>query len=769
MKLLLAILLSSLILSIKVKTEHWRGLLIIIFICSLGLVNGLRVPPSATEQLLPYVGREVVVEGWIEPTSVKAKAITSQETVISGIMQCEKLQSGSQTLPYTGRLRVSLTRVKTKQLLDSKVLLQGKVQQLTYLHNPGGFDGKLYNRVNNIGGRLTQAKLLPSTGSPRQVEFSWQSLQHKLSLWNLHLRERLKQGLGAKHGALIGSMLLGGSSAVDEETRALFTANGLSHLLSVSGTHLVLLASFLQIILRPLPSRWRKVYLLVGLSGYALLCGLRAPILRAFLMCSVLLFGRERSEEGARVERGTLLCLVALLLLVMKPLWLLDMGFQLSMGATAGLIWLLPACERRLACLEFLPEEFRSGLAVTCAAQLAVVPLVIMYFHHISVVSFISNLFLVPLLEMVALLSVLGLISLFGVGKICFSVAGFILESLLWQADFLAHIPCSQLVIGELPFWCVLVYYAFLGFWSDLAWMQFWSNFERRLLMCVFIVSLGAALLWQQYKPWELTAYFLDVGQGDCVVLTTPKHRVIIYDTGGLAYLDTGKSVIAPFLRTLGKSEVDLVILSHYDFDHVGGAVGLLNEVKVKKLLLPHEQLETSSLSIHEALVSAATLCKTELEVAIDGLYYQLEDDISLSICLPQVETVAGNDASTVVELRSSKGRLLLTGDLGSEAEQRLGIESFAGPTVFKAGHHGSKYSNGEELLARLRPNLTVISCGAGNRYGHPHAEMLARLEDVGSRVVRTDLGGCLKLLFDSTGIKCYSYIYDTHDTYDNN
>ena len=120
--------------------------------------------------------------------------------------------------------------------------------------------------------------------------------------------------------------------------------------------------------------------------------------------------------------------------------------------------------------------------------------------------------------------------------------------------------------------------------------------------------------------------------------------------------------------------------------------------------------------------------------------------------------SLAGNDASTVLTLRSPRGSLLLTGDLGSEGEQGLELGQF---DVFKAGHHGSKHSNSEAFLQHIQPQIIVVSCARNNRYGHPHAEAIERFEAVGSKIYRTDVQGCIKLSFDESGIKCYSYTYE--------
>ncbi len=693
----------------------------------LGLGNGWRVEPSAAQQLELYYGRQAAVYGRIEPLSMR-----QADGYYSFIIQCEKLQINKETLPYKGRLRVS---VRQKQALPEcgQITLAGKLEALTSLRNPGSFDGGRYNRVNGLGGRLKNARILSVQSQP-----TWRD---RLELLNLRLCRRLEQGAGSAAGPLLGGMLLGGGSRLEAGTREIFAANGLSHLLSVSGTHLVLLAGLLSVLLQFVPPLRRRLLLALLLCFYAALCGGRPPVLRALLMSMAVLFG------GAGAERGRLLCFTAIALLLFKPLWLLDVGFQLSFGAVGGLLWLLPRCRRALPTC--LPSVVSEGAAVTIAAQLGVLPLIIGYFHQVSVISIISNIIIVPLLELAALFGLAG--CLLPAGDYLLAAAGFLVRQALTQGEWLAKLPFGLLTVGELPLWCAVVYFGLLAVWADVPYLQFLRNKERRWVMGLLGIALGAALFWQMYAPRPLTAYFLDVGQGDCVVIVTPSRRVMVYDTGGLASLDTGGRVVAPFLRSLGLSVVDVLLLSHYDFDHAGGAPGLLRQLRVKEIVLPLEQATAAAEAVRSNIVAAAG--GGEITLARQDMGWRWEDGTVVRLTVPG-EVISGNEASTLAEVFCPYGSLLLTGDLGEEREQALSLGRY---TVLKAGHHGSKNSSSAEFLQQIRPRVTVISCGRGNRYGHPHAEVLERLQAVGSRVLRTDESGCVKIEF-AEELRCWGY-----------
>ncbi len=711
-----------------------KAAMVLLYFCLLlvGLGSGLRTQPEAAQILTPYIGQQAQVLGTVEPVSVYFN-----DGYGGFVLRCEELKVQGKAVAYNGRLRVGLKGDALPQ--TGRVLVRGTLGELVSLRNPGGFDGALYNRINNLGARLKGAQLLAADTSSS----AWQKLQ----LWYLALCNNLQERMGKEQGALLSGMLLGGSGRLDEETRDVFTANGLAHLLSVSGTHLVMLSGLLLAILSPLPQPHRSRIVSMLLVLYALLCGLRAPVVRALAMALVLLWC------GRGAERGRLLCLVLAGMLCVRPLWLLDIGFQLSFGAAAGLLCLLPACRRALP--GFLPAPVAEGAAVTLAAQLAVVPLEVCYFHQLSLISLVSNIVLVPVLELVAQLALVG--SRIPGGDVLLGAAQFLLQQVLQQARYLAQLPFATVVIGSLPAYCGVLYYALLALWTDFGWLQLFTGRERRVGMAAIALALSATLWWQQQRTLPFTVYFLDVGQGDCAVVVIPTQRVVVIDTGGLKNTATGSRVVAPFLRSLGYSKIDVLLLSHYDFDHVGGAPSLVRQMEVGTLLVPNELLTAESSKMLAEILQQGKI--SNVKIPHSGEQIELDEQTQLQLVdIPQ-QQVSGNEASTLAAVRCAQGSVLLTGDMGVERECNLQLVQQY--TVLKAGHHGSRNSTGAEFLAQVRPRLTVISCGRGNRYGHPHAETLQRLQEAGSCILRTDESGCIKITFDAEGIKCYSYVYD--------
>lgn len=744
-----------------------KKLFINIFICCifavLGILNGSRDSTSAETILSPHIGETVVIQGRVDGSSIK-----EYDNGYSVLLQCEQFVVGSSSIDYKHKVRVFLDKKqfaekrkliaaskneknifsffsinKVPQLPIGKVAVKGKLEGVSSFRNPGSFDSRSWNRVHGVGGRIKNASLLKFESNLTVLD--------KATLINISLREYLHSELSTASSPLLCGMLLGGGSDIDEETRELFVQNGIAHLLSVSGAHLVLLISILSLLLRPVTEPWRKSILLLFLLSYCTLCGFKPPILRALVMSTVILYG------GKGVARGLLLGFTAVGLLLCEPIWLLDLGFQLSFTAVAGIIWLQPKCQQILE--KFLPEFISELGAVTMAAQLAVLPLEVGYFHQFSIVSFLSNLCLVPVLETALFLTLGGMVLSFTpMSDYLFLGASFLTEQIIVQAECLAGLPFSTLLVGMLPLWCGVVYYTLVVVWADVPVAMYLSNIQRIYIIIFCSIILCIVLYISNYGSRSMQVFFLDVGQGDCAVIVTPsswmeRSKVIVFDTGGLKNYSTGSKILAPFLRTLGTNAIDLLVLSHYDFDHVGGAADLSRVCKAKQVILPKELLTKDSEKL--VLTLSDNWKNSSFSVSEAGQQYKFNDVMVKIVDVPKSMT-AGNEASTLVAISYKNYKLLFTGDLGEERESMLNIQEQY--DVLKAAHHGSRYSSSGEFLKQIRPKFTIISCGTGNRYGHPHQETLERFSFYGSKILRTDKDGCIKLVFYSEGIQAFNY-----------
>lgn len=683
--------------------------LTLLFSFCLGLVSGTGAG-YAKLAVADFFYKKVEVTGSIEPLSVK-----SNEFGNSCYIHCEKIVSDELIFTDTVKIRISTKNALPK---SGKVVAIGQFLPLHTLRNPGVFDMETWNRVQGFAGRIRKAEIK----AVAEEESYLRQFLSCCSLINLSLRERMTSVIQGDAGAVFAGMILGGSNGISEETREIFSTNGLNHLLSVSGTHILLLSSFILACLKFLGTKKKGIVVLGILIFYAFVCGLRPPVLRALIMSLPVIF------VVPNVERGIFLVLTAVFLLLLQPLWLLDAGFQLSFLAAGGIVWLAPKLNPY--CRLWFPKFIAEILTITIAAQLATLPLLVAYFHQISFLSLVASVILLPVLETLVPFAVVGLAMdyVFAI-TMPLELCGIVLEQVLHWAEMLAVVPFSRFILPILPLWCGAVYYIFLMFWFYFAPVQYWGLQWRKAVMGLCSLLLVGQVAWSLWHPHSDVIHFVDVGQGDAALFVSKNNKVIFVDTGGSYGYDVGSRVLVPVLYAMGLDKVDLLVLSHGDLDHAGGATGLARNVKVKKILLPPS---TDTESVRNLLQVAGD---SEIIFAKDKMQISVDDTV-----LTVLKTFSGkesNENALVCDLQCCGKKILFTGDVDADREKELPLQG--NYTILKAPHHGSKYSNSEELYNKARPQVTVISVGRDNGYGHPHREALERMQNSGTQIYRTD------------------------------
>lgn len=717
--------------------DRWRAccLLLIFFL------GGLRasVTTTAQQRLESLVDQNVTLTGWIVPGSVR----TPRPGSCAFLLEEER-----------GKVRVYVRKAVNFQPRQGKVQVQGIFRAPDGFYNPGQLDPEIRAAIAGEGGSLqTEGRLCRVLdASPRWPD--------RLFALGETLRRQLRRGLSPEDSALLEGMLLGGSNGIAPERLRLFTRCGLSHLLSVSGSHVALLLGLFAggAALLRLPRKAGALLVAILLLAYGMLCGLRASVCRALLLGLGALWGRANRK---RASSTAFLGLGLLLLLTWRPWWIWDPGFQLSFAAAGGLLLLRRPLEKKLAA--FLPLSLARGLSVPLAAQALGLPFLVHHFHMLSLFSLLANVLLVPLLSFCltcsALGAVLGALGFTIPGRLCLLGAGQLLGLSLWGGERLCRLPGTHWVTGQVPFWIWPLYGLLLLAVLELGWFRPGRFHLRRAGILVSGLALCTVLGLYHFRPRPFTAYFLDVGQGDCAVVVTPEKQVLVFDTGGLTgRFDTGERILVPFLRYLGISRVDAVFLSHGHHDHAGGLAGLLRWLPVEALYLPGETPPGEDVERALRLLSAGkTGCRVHL--LEKGQTIRRKDCLIQVIEAPRVEGEGktGNETSAIVRLSCNRHSLLFTGDAPAEVEEAAARQPIQSD-VLKLSHHGSRTSSMDVFLAAVQPRLAVGSMGRRNRFGHPHTETLEKLELHRIPLVRTDLGGAVKIVFDGEIPLWYSY-----------
>ena len=725
----------------------WRQrepLLIVLLLCAGagGLLSGASDGPARQAWQRQY-GREQALTGEWDPASLAYK-----EQGLAGTLVVRQ--------PLPGRVRVFLRGTPAElpppdSLTTRQLQVRGRVRPQIFHANPGCDNGALAARIRQVYGRLTVRPgdwtVLPAAAS--LLCRGEGAVQQGKSA----LLRRLRR----PECALLLGMVLGGYEGVREEDAEVLRQNGLAHLLAVSGTHVALLLAVAGLILRRWRSPWKTAVLLLFLAGYAVACGLRPAVLRAVLMASVLLWGRLRER---RADPLRLLVLVAWLLLLWRPLWLVDVGFQLSFATVAGLLVLRPRVEEWLP--DGCPAPVRTLLAVTLTAQLVTVPILVWYFHQVVPLSLVSNLLLVPALELAVLLFLPVLLLSPLTPAWCAAAAvpsEFLLAGVLQAGRWLAALPGAVVTVADWGWPRSLAYYGGLALLFDVGSCVRVPTRVRRVLLAilaaVFLVPFAAA----RFGPHSLDVHFLDVGQGDAALLRTPGGRAVLVDTGGLPGYDTGRHIVLPYLRFYGLTGLDVLVLSHGDFDHVGGACAIVGAMPVKQIWLGQgadTEAMTSFLRRLPPAVKVVRLRRGEVRTVGDAVFFVAGDGSGQDVVRTMGETDT-NAASLILAARVGKRTFVFPGDAGQDTEEAA--LPWLGPCdILKVSHHGARSSSSPQFLTRLCPRWAVVSVGEGNRYGHPAPETLARLDAAGTEILRTDRLGAIRFVFDDSGGRWYSY-----------
>jgi competence protein ComEC len=586
----------------------------------------------------------------------------------------------------------------------------------------------------------------------------------------LAVRERgraaIQASLPEPQASLLTGILLGDDSGLPREVAEAFQTTGMTHIIAISGFNIALIIALLDWLAAPLlPRRVGAVAIAIVIVLYALLVGASASVMRAAVMGIAYLVGL-RLMGRPTLALASLFSAVWLMTL-WNPLTLGDIGFQLSLAATLGLLLFGEPWSRRLRQgTAGLPPAVRrpatqllgEGVVITLAAQVLTVPLLVYHFGALSLASLPANFLVLPAQPAVMLTG--GLTLLAGLvwpaaGRLVGLPAWLFLSYTIGVIEWLARVPAASLPLN-LPAGGLLVVYgaiAAVTLWAATGQPQRRAAAERlraqprrnAALVGLAVVLALAGAWWVQRPDGRLHVAFLDVGQGDATLIQSPDGRQVLIDGGRYPSL---------VLDRLGEQlpfwdhSLDLVIATHPDDDHAAGLVGVVERYDVAGLLTNGAAADDAA---YAALLAAAEAGGASVLVAQPGQRIDLGDGTYLDILSAGGDaSLAGNDASVVARLTYGELSLLLTGDAGETAEAALLAGGQLTPTVvLKAGHHGANTSSGETFLAAVRPQVVVISAGADNSYGHPAPALLARAAAIGATVLRTDVLGTIELSSD--------------------
>lgn len=668
-----------------------------------------------------------------EVTAVVADAPEWQADKARAVMRLSDVAVKGQALDHDVRL-YAYGEVARGITIADEIAVTGTLYAPDTSGN-GGFDFREYLWAEGVGQYMS---MQASEISVTPCDGGW---IERIAEMRTQLRQRADE-LFPENAAILRALMLGDRTGISDADEQAFSESGIMHLLAVSGLHVSILATVLTLLgtalCVPKPAMVGAVTVL--LVFYAILCGGSPSIVRAVVMYVLLQSGNVTRRGGDPLTR---LCTACALMVLYEPMYLCQTGFQLSFAAVAGLTLLLPTLQ------QLLPSFAKRGAAkavsdivlASAAAQLGALPVIVSAFGEVSWIGLLLNIICIPLAQAALVLGMIALIAggwlpVSAVACAADSLTGWLLSVARWAADL--PFGVWQIPALTLPF--AFLYAIALA----LGGAQAKTKLRTRVIaICLLplLVFGNAAVLRYQVATEDFSVTFLDVGQGDSALINAE---------GSLYLVDVGDgSVVADYIAD-NALDIEGIFISHAHDDHAGGLSAVLEVADPDWICLPEcyygGEADIAALTV----IAQAEEAGIGLRLLSAGDMVPLSKNISAEALYPMSSPVTdgGNESSLLLRVACAEGSVLFTGDLPADCEP-LQLPQCS---VLKVAHHGSDGSTTSRFLASVRPTLAVISVGRGNTYGHPGGELLARLEQAGATVLRTDVHGAVTVQIDASG-----------------
>ncbi|MFQ5638488.1 MAG: DNA internalization-related competence protein ComEC/Rec2 [bacterium] len=674
----------------------------------------------------------------------------------------KEIFANGQVFQTQGTILIRIDELDKPIHYGDEILLRGKLRRPRDQRNPGEFDYRAYLTAQGISG-------LMSAGTSSQVQVMSSGHGHWLLRRLIfpvksYLDEYIGHNLPARESMLLRGLLIGERGEMSVELREVFSKLGVFHILAVSGLHVgfvILIFMGLLGFLR-IPYTARVLLTIAALVFYAYLTNLKPPVVRASMMSSLLLFSTVLQRKN---DVFNTLAVAALFILISNPLELFQPGFQLSFAAVTAIVYMYPKL-RSVLRIHPLFDKFKQNILIrypvelfliSAAAFLGTLPFSILYFERLPLFSLAANLVVIPLAFCglaTGITATVVHLMIPVIGQYYAAASWFFLHYLIEIVEWAGRLPHASLELHRFSAVAALFYFSGLLIVFNVRQPR-----ARRWLL-IYVLALLNILLWSSLDRSRntLRITFFDVGQGDAVLLTFPDGRHALIDGGptGQNY-DAGEWVVAPYLKRNGISEIDALILSHADADHLGGLPFIMRNFKVHEIWDNGQAKPTELYQEYVALIDSLHIKRRVLRAG-DAL--SAFNPVRFFVIHP-TERFLTDFADDVNEgslsLRMSYGEIdfLLSGDIEQEGEKEITrFGDLLKSEVLKVSHHGSRTSSTPAFVNLVEPQLAVISVGELNKFEHPHPEALERLQAAGAEILRTDRDAAVILETDGRQIK---------------
>ncbi len=537
-----------------------------------------------------------------------------------------------------------------------------------------------------------------------------------------------------KYNDYLYAFILGKSSYLGEEEYENYKINGVTHLFALSGLHVSLFSLILLKLLERLKLNEKVSFIVTSLFllFFSFVASFTPSILRAVIF---FILSNINKIYYLFVKPKNILYLTFIILVIINPFYIFNIGFILSFTITFFILFFNE--------YNSVKSGIKSILIISLLSFLSSLPIIINMSYEINIISSINNIFFIPF--------VTNIVFPISIISVIIPKASYVLNILTTVMEYVSNISSNIINITiYFPYFnkiLLVFYYLFLILFIKLK--------KKKYVLLIFLI-----LLFLKIKPLfnrNTILYFLDVGQGDSLLIRTKNNKSIMIDTGGsITYkrekwelknrnFDIEKSTIIPFIKSIGINKIDYLFLTHGDYDHMGESINLIENFKVEKVIFncgEFNNLEEELIKVLDKKKIKYYSCIKELNIDNNKLYF-----------LQTKEYDNENDNSNVIYTELDGYKFMFMGDAGVEKEKDI-LEKYnlSNIDVLKVGHHGSGTSSSKEFIKKIKPKYGVISVGKNNRYGHPNDSVLDNLED--SKIYRTDEDGSIMFKIKNNKLK---------------
>lgn len=656
------------------------------------------------------------------------------------------------TSTYNGKYVIKVNNINNSDINQEKVMLNVISNKSLNLGDRINFNGVLKEPMTNTNPKLFNYKLnlmsekIYTTMTVKDYQI--RSINSEVS-FKYKIKDKFTKDvegifntyLNKDNSQLITSIILGESSYIDEDDLSLYRELGLAHILAVSGLHIGIITGFLIFIFSRLGIK-RKINICLSLSIiwiYGFLIGYPPSILRASIMFSLLFYSSIIHEPYDSINTLSIACLI---LLLINPYYLFNMGFQLSFIAAFSIVFLTPY-------IKMLFYPYKGRLSNTIAALLAVniglLPVQAYYFNRIGLLTILANLILVPIFSISLILGLIMVVCFYTLPFLNIMIGPVLNGFLFLQYFILKIIPSITIKIFSPGPIAIVLYLLLIMMVFKIINIEKLDKHIKNSIV-IYLIFLIIVNSFSIYGDKSIELHFIDVGQGDSILIRT-KNGDYLMDTGGSPMensFDINKYITLPYLEKLGINSLKAIFISHFHADHSQGVPLLVENLKA------------------ENIVGSYIPKDYEFPIIVLKRYDEimLDKDTKLKVIWPaNTNSKNENNLSLVALLTYYNNSVLFTGDIEAEVEPLVADILDENIDILKVPHHGSSTSSTDYFLNKLKPSVAVFSVGRNNLYNHPSTEVVSRYENINSEIYRTDKNGLVKMSFNKENYNIKRYL----------